>query len=86
MSASMDMPAALTEAEARCVQRYYDRLLAALQARDLLALHDAQQVVLRAAYRSRARPALRRALKELTWRMAGYIAGKQLRWRGRERI
>ncbi len=57
------------------VQRYHDRLLQALAAQDRAALRCAKQDVLKAAY---ATPpagsmpaAMRRALRELAWRMAG---------------
>jgi len=66
---------ALTAAEAARVQRYHDRLLAALQARDRTALRSAKQDVLRAAYAPAAaeRPPLRQALRLLSWRMAGWL-------------
>lgn len=65
---------ALTAAEAARVQRYHDRLLAALQARDRTALRSAKQDVLQAAYAGRGeRPPLRQALRLLSWRMAGWL-------------
>lgn len=62
--------AALSPAEARRVQRYRDRLLAAVQQRDRAALHRAKQAVLQAAYARPGTPALRRALRLLAWHMA----------------
>jgi hypothetical protein len=65
---------ALTAAEAARVQRYHDRLLAALQARDRTALRSAKQDVLQAAYAGQSeRPPLRQALRLLSWRMAGWL-------------
>ncbi|GAD24426.1 hypothetical protein [Acidovorax sp. MR-S7] len=75
------MNAPLTPAEARRVQRYHDRLMRALQERDRAALRHAKQRVLAAAYTPRRRgitPALRQALRELAWRMAGLLPAR--RW------
>ena len=63
----------LTPAEALRVQRHHDRLLAALQARDRGALHDAKQAVLRAAYGQPGTPALRSTLRMLVWQMAALL-------------
>ena len=69
------MSTPLTPAEAARVQRHYDRLLAALQARDRAAMLSAQQDVLAEAFGAPApaSPALRRALRDLVWRMAGLL-------------
>lgn len=70
------LAAGLTLAEARRVQRYRDQLLAAVQARDRAALRSTQGLVLRAAFGPRgkaASPALGRALRELSWCMAGWL-------------
>lgn len=63
----------LSPAEARRVQRYRDRLQAAVQARDRDALHRAKQAVLQAAYARPGAPALRRALRLLAWHMAALL-------------
>lgn len=73
----------LTLAEAERVQRHRDQLLAALRAEDRAALISAKQQVLDAAFSPRdARsnpasaadsPALRRALRDLSWRMAAFL-------------
>ncbi|MFN7857682.1 MAG: hypothetical protein ACK5OA_14105 [Acidovorax sp.] len=72
----------LSEREAQRLERYRDRLLAALQARDRAALTAAKQEVVRAAFapcagehplRSPPSPALRQALRELVWRMSGLL-------------
>lgn len=68
-----ETPPLLTDAEAARVQRHRDRLLAALQARDREALHCAKQDVLQDAYGAAFRPALRRALRQLSWHMAGWL-------------
>ncbi|QNP58310.1 hypothetical protein [Paenacidovorax monticola] len=74
LSEARPLPAtALTDAEAARVQRHRDRLLAALQARDRDALRGAKQAVLQAAYRAGGRPALRQALRQLSWHMAGWL-------------
>lgn len=73
--------AGLTAAEAARVQRYRDQLAAALQRRDRGALHSAKQQVLDAAFRpcdphagpGPDSPALRRALRDLCWRMAALL-------------
>ena len=59
----------LSEGEALRVQR--DRLLAALQVQDRAALEQAKQDVLQATCLPPGSSALRRALRELSWRMAG---------------
>ncbi|MCZ8094254.1 MAG: hypothetical protein O9331_12300 [Acidovorax sp.] len=66
-------PAGLSAAEAQRVERYHQRLLAALRAKDRRALQTAKQAVLRSAYREPATAALRRALRELSWCMAGML-------------
>ena len=71
-------PAHLTLAEAERVQRHHDRLLAALHARDRAALQGAKQQVLSEAFapagaQPPGSPALRRALRDLSWRMAGML-------------
>jgi len=69
-------PQALTDAEAARVQRHRDRLLAALRARDREALRGAKQDVLQAAYGAGGRPALRQALRQLSWQMALWLLPK----------
>lgn len=75
-------PIPLTAAEAERVQRHHDQLLSALRAQDRRALHSAKQQVLEAAFRPRDAqapasgvdsPALRQALRDLSWRMAGLL-------------
>ncbi len=63
----------LSAAEAERVERYRQRLLAALRAKDRQALQTAKQAVLRSAYREPTTAALRRALRELSWGMAGML-------------
>ena len=63
----------LSAAEAQRVERYRQRLLAALRAKDRHALQTEKQAVLRSAYREPATAALRRALRELSWGMAGML-------------
>lgn len=73
----------LTPAEAERVQRHRDQLTAALRAQDRAALLSAKQHVLEAAYHPCGAPdaacdptdspALRRALRDLSWRMAGLL-------------
>lgn len=77
----------LSACEALRVQRYQDHLLQALQARDKAALHAAKHDVMVAAFGqaaevvhpqpgtppSSASPALRRALRDLAWRMSGML-------------
>lgn len=64
------------------MQRYRDQLMEALRARDRAALVSAKQQVLEAAFCPRSdactggaqdSPAVRRALRELTWRMAALV-------------
>lgn len=74
---------ALTAAEAARVQRHRDQLMAALRARDRVALVSAKQQVLEAAFCPSdtpgaagvptASPALRCALRDLAWRMAALL-------------
>ena len=75
-------PPRLTAAEAERVQRHRDQLLNALQAQDRLALLGAKHQVLEAAFGPRDAhapasaadsPALRGALRDLSWRMAGLL-------------
>ena len=72
----------LTPTEAARVQRHRDQLLAALRARDRVALGCAKQQVLAAAFcapgehratAAQDSPALRRALRELCWCMAALV-------------
>ena len=63
----------LSAAEAQRVERYHERLLSALRAQDRRALQTAKQAVLRSAYREPATAALRRALRDLSWCMAGML-------------
>lgn len=74
----------LTAAEAARVQRHRDQLMSALRARDRVALVSAKQQVLEAAFRpheapgtvdaaTAPSPALRRALRDLSWRMAALL-------------
>jgi len=78
---AMPLPnTALTPAEAMRVQRYRDQLMDALRAQDRAALRSAKQQVLEAAFCPRDTsagrepaadsPAVRRALRDLSWRMA----------------
>ena len=77
-------PPTLTAAEAARVQRHRDQLMSALRARDRVALVSAKQQVLEAAFCPREAPgtasaatapspALRRALRDLSWRMAALL-------------
>jgi len=70
---------ALSRAEAQRVQHYHDRLMHALQARDRAALRQTKQDVLQAAYlrRQPTTPALRYALRRLSWWMAGMRLSRQ---------
>jgi len=74
----------LTAAEAARVQRHRDQLMSALRARDRVALVSAKQQVLEAAFcphevpgtagvATAPSPALRRALRDLSWRMAALL-------------
>ena len=75
----------LSMAEAQRVQRYRDRLMAAMQSQDRGALRSAKQDVLEAAFRSvtgdgrpcAGSPAMRRALRDLCWRMAILMLPRQ---------
>lgn len=69
----------LSEDEARRVQRHRDRLLAALECQDRAALEWAKQEVLEVTYLPPGSPALRRALRELSWRMAGLLLPRHRR-------
>jgi hypothetical protein len=80
--AALPQGTALTMAEATRVQRYRDQLMAALRAQDRRALRSAKQQVLEAAFCPRAAcgpqspadsPAVRRALRDLSWRMAAVL-------------
>ncbi len=75
-------PPTLTLAEAERVQRHRDQLMAALRAQNRVALVCAKQQVLEAAFCPRSdaspvgaqdSPAVRRALRELSWRMAALL-------------
>ena len=75
-------PPILTLAEAERVQRHRDQLMAALRAQDRVALVCAKQQVLEAAFSPRSdanlvgaqdSPAVRRALRDLSWRMAALL-------------
>ena len=70
-SAAAPATSGLSEGEALRVQRHRDRLLAALQVQDRAALEQAKQDVLQATCLPPGSSALRRALRELSWRMAG---------------
>ena len=74
-SAAAPATSGLSEGEALRLQRHHDRLMAALRARDRAALTSAKQDVLADAFGAPAptSPALRRALRELVWRMAGLL-------------
>ncbi|KQO24615.1 hypothetical protein ASF16_23025 [Acidovorax sp. Leaf78] len=76
----------MSMAEAQRVQRYRDRLMAAVQSQDRGALRSAKQDVLQAAFRSgsgvarpcaNGSPAMRRALRDLCWRMAILVLPRQ---------
>lgn len=78
----------LTAAEAERVQRHRDQLMGALRAQDRLALLSAKQQVLEAAFRpndaqgqasTADSPALRQALRDLSWRMAGLLLPRSAR-------
>jgi hypothetical protein len=75
-------PPTLTPAEAERVRRHRDQLMAALRAKDRGALVSAKQQVLEAAFCPRSdhspagaqdSPAVRRALRDLSWRMAALL-------------
>jgi hypothetical protein len=70
-------PPRLSPQEAQRVQRYQERMLAALQTRDRCALRATQQEVLRSAYAARTPPALRQALRLLVWQMAAWLPLRQ---------
>lgn len=67
---------ALSATEAQRVQHLRDQLMAALQARDRSALEQARQEVLEATYHQPMSAALRRALRELSWRMAALLLSR----------
>jgi hypothetical protein len=69
----------LSAAEVQRVDHYRLQLFNALQAQDRQALQAAKQAVLDQAYRHGAPVALRRALRELSWHMAGLLLPRQLR-------
>lgn len=73
---------ALSRAEAQRVQRYQERLLRAIETRDRAALHSAKQDVLQVAYQppSGVTPALRQALRMLSWHMAGMLLPRTREW------
>lgn len=66
---------ALSHAEAQRVQRYQDRLARALAQRDRTTLRRTKQYVLAAAYQPRrgVTPALRNAMRQLSWHMAAML-------------
>ena len=70
-SAAAAAVSGLSEGEALRLQRHRDRLVAALQEQDRAALEQAKQDVLQATCLPPGSSALRRALRELSWRMAG---------------
>jgi len=79
----MTLPA-MSPTEAARVQRHHDRLMAALRSRDRAALSSAKQQVLEEAFGqpapdAAASPALRRALRDLCWRMAGLLLPRRRR-------
>lgn len=65
----------LSFAEAQRVQRYQDRLMRALNARDHSKLQRTKQYVLDATYgpRRRISPAMRNALRQLSWHMSAML-------------
>lgn len=69
----------LSAEEAQRVDHHRLQLFNALQAQDRQALQAAKQAVLDQAYRHGAPVALRRALRELSWHMAGLLLPRQLR-------
>lgn len=77
LAATPAVPTRLSPQEALRVQRYQERMLAALQARDCCALRATQQEVLRSAYAARTPPALRQALRLLVWHMAACLPQRQ---------
>ncbi len=67
---------ALSHAEAQRVQRYQERLAKALAARDQRRLRETKRSILQAAYapiKAGTSPALRTALRQLTWQMAAML-------------
>ncbi|GKT22384.1 hypothetical protein AVHM3334_08250 [Acidovorax sp. SUPP3334] len=78
-SPTLPVPAdtGLSMAEAQRLQRYHDRLLCAIAARDRAALREAKQGILQAAYWPAAAntgsPAWRRAVRTLSWQMAALL-------------
>lgn len=77
LTAAPAVPAHLSHHESRRVQRYQERMLAALQTRDRCALRATQQEVLRSAYAAKTPPALRQALRLLVWHMAACLPLRQ---------
>ena len=78
----------LSATEAARVQRHRDQLMAALQAQDRTALLCAKQKVLEDAFCPHSAnagadalgsPALRSALRDLSWRMAGLLLPRRAR-------
>ena len=77
LAAAPAAPTRLSPQEALRVQRYQERMLAALQTRDRCALRATQQEVLRSAYAAKTPPALRQALRLLVWHMAACLPLRQ---------
>ncbi len=73
MASVAAQPSGLSPSEALRVQRLQEHLLAALQARDRMALRSARQAVLDAALAQPGSPAVRCALRALAWRMAALL-------------
>lgn len=83
-------PSMLTLAEAERVQRHRDQLMAALRAQDRVALICAKEQVLEAAFcplsdassvGEQDSPAVRRALRDLSWRMAALLLPRSAKLR-----
>ena len=77
LAAAPATPTRLSPQEALRVQRYQERMRAALQTRDRCALRATQQEVLRSAYAAKTPPALRQALRLLVWHMAACLPLRQ---------
>lgn len=73
---------ALTPTQTRLLQQLETALTQALAQGNRQHLHQARQAVLRAAWRQAQPPALRTALRHLSWRMAGLRLGKGLEFQG----
>lgn len=73
---------ALTPTQTRLLQQLETALTQALAQGDRQHLHQVKQTVLHAAWQQPQPPALRTALRHLSWRMAGLRMGKGLEFQG----